>query len=72
MIQGLVFIEFVVNTDGAVVDASVKSGLGFGCDKAALNGFKEVSKEQWKPGTKNDQPVKVKIVLPFSCRIIKT
>ena len=70
-IQGMVFIQFVVNIDGTIADASVKSGIGYGCDEAALKGFKNVSKEIWKPGFKNDQNVKVKMVLPFAFRIIE-
>jgi periplasmic protein TonB len=70
-IQGMVFIEFVVDKDGTIQDAAIRSGLGFGCDEAALEGFKRITKEAWKPGTKNDQAVKVKMVLPFFFRIIK-
>lgn len=70
-VQGMVFIQFVVDKDGTVYEASVRSGLGFGCDEAALEGFKEVSKGAWKPGIKNDQPVKVRMVLPFQFRILK-
>lgn len=70
-IQGMVFIEFVVNPDGAIVDASIKTGIGHGCDEAALKGFLEVSKERWKPGIKDDRPVKVKMVQPFFFRLIE-
>ena len=69
-IQGLVFIQFVVNEDGRITEASVKQGLGHGCDEAALSVFQEVGKTPWKPAIKNDQPVKVKMVLPFQFRII--
>lgn len=70
-IQGIVFIEFIVNDDGSIVDPTVKSGLSEECDDAALKGFREASKESWKPALKNGQPVKVKMVLPFAFRIIK-
>lgn len=69
-VQGMVFIEFVVNSDSSVSEASVKSGIGYGCDEAALKGFIDLSKEGWKPGIKNNEPVKVKMVLPFFYRII--
>ena len=71
-IQGMVFIEFVVSKDGSIESASVKSGIGHGCDEAALDAFKQVSKDGWKPAIKNDTPVKVKMVLPFYFKIIKT
>ncbi len=69
-VQGMVFIEFVVDKDGTVYDAAVKSGIGFGCDEAALSAFQELSKDGWKPGIKKDEPVKVKMVLPFFYRIV--
>ena len=69
-VQGMVFIEFVVNADSSVSEAMVKTGIGYGCDEAALKGFIELSKEGWKPGIKNNEPVKVKMVLPFFYRII--
>lgn len=70
-VQGMVFIEFIVDKDGTIHEAAVKSGIGFGCDEAALIAFEELSKEGWKPGIKKDQPVKVKMVLPFFYRIIQ-
>jgi len=69
-VQGMVFIEFIVNTDSSVVDANVKRGLGYGCDEAALKVFEELSHEGWKPGMRLGQPVRVKMVLPFYYRII--
>lgn len=69
-IQGMVFVQFIVNADGSLSDASVRSGIGYGCDEAALKGFNEVSKELWKPAIRTDQPVRVRMVIPFSFRII--
>jgi protein TonB len=70
-IQGTVFIEFIVNTDGSIAEAAVRSGIGHGCDEAALKGFLEVAREGWKPGMKDNRPVKVKMVQPFFFRIIE-
>lgn len=70
-IQGMVFIEFIVKKNGTVTGSAIRSGIHKACDEAALNGFiKTTSKEPWKPGTKNGEPVAVKMVLPFSFRII--
>ena len=69
-VQGLVFIQFIVNEDGTITDERVRSGIGHGCDEAALKGFSEV-KSVWKPGIKRDQPVKVNMVIPFSFRLIE-
>jgi protein TonB len=70
-IEGMVFIEFVVEKDGSITNAAVRNGLGHGCDEAALEGFIEVSNVAWNPGIKHEQPVRVKMVLPFQFRIIK-
>jgi protein TonB len=70
-VQGIVFIQFVVNNDGTVTDASIKQGIGHGCEEAALKGFNEVCKEPWKPGVRHGQPVKVSMVLPFYFRILE-
>src|SRR5687768_7219678 len=69
-IQGIVFIQFLVNEDGSLTDISVRSGIDDECDEAALTGFKE-AKTTWRPGIKNNQAVKVKMVIPFAFRIIE-
>lgn len=69
-VQGMLFIEFIVNTDSSVVDTNVKRGLGHGCDEAALKAFNELSMEGWKPGIRLGLPVRVRMVLPFYYRII--
>lgn len=70
-VQGMVYIQFIVNKDGSIQDASVRSGIGYGCDEAALKVFNEISENAWKPGLKNGQPVKVKMVLPFYFKLIR-
>jgi len=70
-IQGVVFIEFVVNRDGTIEEAAVRQGIDNSCDAAALTEFKELVKEAWKPGMRNNEPVKVKMVLPFFFKIVK-
>lgn len=70
-IEGVVFIEFIVHSDGTISNSAVKTGIGYGCDEAALKAFKEVSKEPWAPGMLRNKPVKVKMVLPYFFRIIK-
>lgn len=69
-VQGVVFIEFVVGKDGTILEPAIKSGFSDDCDEAALKGFTKVSKDAWKPGVKNGEAVKVKMVLPFVFRIV--
>src|SRR5688572_9333843 len=69
-VQGMVFVQFIVNENGTVSDIAVRSGIGHGCDEAAIKGFNEV-KGTWKPGVKNNRNVKVKMVIPFAFRILE-
>jgi protein TonB len=71
-IQGTVFIEFIVDKDSTVRDAAVRAGIDAGCDEAALRVFEDLSKGGWKPGVLRNEPVKVKMVLPFFFRILQS
>jgi periplasmic protein TonB len=66
-IEGRVVVEFVVNEDGSVSNASVKKGIGGGCDEEALRVVNSMPK--WKPGKQNDRNVKVYMLLPIVFRL---
>lgn len=57
-IEGDVFIQFVVNDEGRIVDASVVRSIGGGCDEEALRLVKEMP--HWTPGMHQGKPVKVR------------
>lgn len=61
-INGSVYVEFVVDKDGALTEPKIVKGIGFGCDEEVLNAFADVPK--WHPGKQRGVPVKVKMVLP--------
>ncbi|GAB3331156.1 hypothetical protein GCM10027299_36720 [Larkinella ripae] len=61
-IAGKVYLQFVVNTDGSIVDVSVVKGVGFGCDEEALRVVKKMP--NWQPGKQSGRPVRVKYTLP--------
>lgn len=61
-ISGKVYLQFVVNTDGSIVDVSVLKGIGFGCDEEALRVVKKMP--NWQPGKQSGRPVRVKFTLP--------
>jgi TonB family protein len=66
--QGNVVINFIVNTDGSIVDAKVMRGIGNGCDEEALRVVKLMPK--WKPGYMNDgKLVRVGFVLPLNFKL---
>lgn len=61
-IEGRVFVEFVVDERGRVLNPRVIRGIGGGCDEAALAA---VAKAKFKPGMQRGRPVKVKYSLPI-------
>lgn len=65
-IAGLVLISFKVDKTGQVSEPiTVKKGIGFGADKAALDVVEKLKTVQWSPGTKDGKPVGVMLTLPF-------
>lgn len=66
-IQGKVFVEFVVDKSGKLQDAKVVSGIGGGCDEAALETLKKRTK--WMPGKVRGKVVSQRMVLPIAFRI---
>ena len=66
-IEGIVFVEFVVQTDGSVTDVRAKKGIGAGCDEAAMQAVK--SSPKWNPGKNKGIAVKQRMVLPISFKL---
>jgi protein TonB len=62
-IQGVVYVTFVVDTEGKVKNASVLKGIGGGCDKEALRVVN--SMPNWAPGRQRGKNVKVQYNLPI-------
>jgi len=67
-IEGRVFVQFVVGKDGSLTDATVIRGIGGGCDEEAIRVVKDAP--GWKPGKQRGKPVRVKMVLPITFKII--
>jgi protein TonB len=61
--QGKVFVEFVVNKEGAIENMKVLKGIGDGCDEEAM---RVLSLSKWKAGKQRGKPVKVKLVQVIS------
>ena len=66
-IEGRVFIGFVVDKKGQVVNATVFRGIGGGCDEEALRVVKE--SKGWKPAMYNGKQVPMQLVLPITFRL---
>jgi TonB family protein len=65
-IEGRVFVQFVVDENGNVINPEVVRGIGAGCDEAALEAVK---KAKFEPGFQNGRPVKVKYAIPISFKL---
>ncbi len=65
-VEGRVFVQFVVNTDGTVVDPVVVRGIGAGCDEEAV---RAVATAKFKPGRQRGKPVPVKMSLPITFKL---
>jgi protein TonB len=63
-VQGKVFVNFVVDADGSIVDAKIIRSIGAGCDEEALRVVKSMPK--WKAGRQNGRSVKCYFNLPVN------
>ncbi len=62
-VQGMVFLQFVVEKDGSLTDIKVVKGIGAGCDEEAVRVLSNVPK--WKPGKQRGRFVRVKLTIPI-------
>lgn len=66
-VEGKVFVEFVINTDGELTDIKIIKGIGAGCDQEALRVIQ--SCPAWVPGKQRGVPVNVKKVIPINFQL---
>ncbi|MCB0496742.1 MAG: energy transducer TonB [Cyclobacteriaceae bacterium] len=66
-IEGKVFVQFVVDTDGSLTDIKVIRGIGVGCDEEAIRVLKMAPK--WNAGRQRGVPVKVRMTLPITFKL---
>lgn len=65
-IEGRVILQFVVNKEGEVENPIVARGIGGGCDEEAI---RVIRAAQFKPGSHQGEPVRVKMSLPLTFRL---
>lgn len=65
--SGIVYLSFVVETDGTVNDVKILRGIGDGCEQEALRVVQSMPK--WKAGKNHGQPVRVLFNLPVKFRL---
>ena len=63
-IIGKVYVEFLIDTDGSIIDAKVLRGLHPLLDAEALRVIS--SSPKWTPGKQRGKPVKVKYQFPVN------
>ena len=61
-VQGVVYVQFIVDEKGAVVDPKLIRKLGAGCDEEALRALEKL---KFKPGYVQGKPVKARFTLPI-------
>lgn len=66
-IQGRVIVQFVVNSDGSIVDPQVVKPVNPYLDKEALRVVRTMPK--WSPGEQRGKKVRVRFTLPVTFRL---
>ena len=61
-VEGKVFVSAFINENGTVDHVKLLKGIGYGCDKAAINA---VTKTKFTPGKLGGKPVKVQVSIPI-------
>lgn len=66
-IEGIVYVQFIIDKEGNITKAKVIKGIGYGCDEEALRVVNKMPK--WTPGTQRGKPVQVTFTLPFNFKL---
>jgi protein TonB len=62
-IEGKVFVTFIVDVDGSLINVKILKGIEGGCDEEALRVIRNAPK--WIPGKQQNKPVRVQMILPL-------
>ena len=65
-VQGVVYVQCIINEKGKIIKPKVVKKLGAGCDEEAVRVLK---KSKFKPGYDKGKPVKVRFTLPIFFRL---
>jgi protein TonB len=65
-VDGRVFVQFVVDEQGGVINEKIVRGVSPGLDAEAL---RVVRQARFEPGTHGGEPVKVRYTLPISFKL---
>ena len=65
-VQGVVYVQSIINEKGKIIKPKVVKKLGAGCDEEAI---RVLNKSKFKPGYDKGKPVKVRFTLPIFFRL---
>jgi periplasmic protein TonB len=68
-IEGTVYVSFVINSEGKVVDVKTIRGISPDCDKEAERVVSLLP--NWSPGMQNHHPVSVRMTVPIKFQLDK-
>ena len=66
-VEGKVYVQFVVDKDGTLIDEKAIKGIGAGCDEEAVRVVKEAAK--WNAGKQRGRAVKQRMVMPITFKL---
>jgi protein TonB len=66
-IEGRVFVELIINTDGTLSNVHAIKGIGAGCDEEAINVLQR--SPPWIPGKQKDIAVRQRMVIPINFQL---
>ena len=68
-IEGKIFLQFVVDKEGKLIDIKVIKGVGFGLDEEAKRVLKQCPK--WQPARQRGKTVRVRMSIPIMFKLNK-
>jgi len=68
-VEGSVYVSFIINTDGSVIEAKVAKGISKECDAEALRVVSMMPR--WLAGRQGNVPVMVRMMLPIKFQLAK-
>lgn len=66
-VQGKVFVQFIVDKNGDLIDVKSVKGIGSGCDEESVRAIKEC--DPWEPAKFKGKNVKVRMILPITFKL---
>jgi len=66
-IEGVVYIQFIVDPDGSLTKVQAVKGIGGGCDEEAARVV--ANSPKWQPGTEKGKAVNVRMILPITFKL---